>query len=164
MAALKVALKTSAKLGITPWERKSLIAVRNMLATRAKPVKRPSTFRVPAGLTGVETVQPKFSMDYPIAQFECGTALCIGGWVRLFQLKKGRLPHLVEIDSAEIRSIQAYVDSGCSPALRPLYYPMALRDWNKITPRAAARAITRFLQGRGVDWKRCVRSRPRLPK
>ena len=114
---------TAAELGITDREREGLIEVRNDLASgRVRHVENPH----PSVFGDDDANACLFSMNWFRSSTDCGTAHCIGGFVRA----RGIIHR--------------------SEATRSLYVPSDECAYNQ-GPEVAVRAIDRFLCGDGAE-------------
>lgn len=138
-------MKTAQDLSIKTWEYQRLLQVREMLA------KMPHvTYR------GRYTVRGNcFNMEVTLEPHECGTVCCIGGWVKLLEIRPDTLCYY-RLTHDEVIVIQDYVHVERSNALKPLYFPSSTVsgddlpegiDYCQITPAQAVAAIGRFLDG-----------------
>jgi hypothetical protein len=143
-------MKTAEELGILPKECVALVDVRDYL--RAVKPKAPDYY----GDTGARHLGPvpvRFDMGLSVARYECGTAFCVGGLVKL-RMERGHLPAEVRLTFLEMSEISTYVhDQDEDSPLRKLFYP-PVDAWEWITASVAARAITQFLNTGKVDWKK----------
>jgi hypothetical protein len=143
------------KLGISPSEYGNLIKVRDMLAASV----------IPHNLDQGKAPGDSFNM-YAACRKEhnCGTAMCIGGWIRLFELdlaadEKG----VYTISEAHQRDISGYVHDRGGP-IRELFWPKTNRDYflspsemRRITPAQAVKAIDNFLHTGKPYWHEVIR-------
>jgi hypothetical protein len=126
---------TAKQLGITPAERKALIAERNLLASGKVPHN-------PSPIAGASSsVRRIFNMAHVELRAKCGTVCCIGGGMAL------RMKAFKE-------ETDYYTKRARSKALALLFFP-SICDWWEITPEQAVKAIDRFgTKGSFVDpWE-----------
>lgn len=134
---------------ITEQERSLLERVRNLLDSGAikyvpGPRHAPSDNVREAYETGQlsHTETLGFNMDlfisegWPDDKNDCKTACCIGGWM-----------HLLD---------PSFVTDERSACLGQLFFPFAIRRWEKITPNIAVRAIDNMLDHGTPDWETLV--------
>lgn len=147
-------LSTTA-LQITPEERKALIKVKRFLKTLELPKDISSRIRH----TRMEAVNPKpskFNMTQPISVFDCGTACCIGGWMKV-ALAGLKLTPMVTIPASLVEEIHKYVWNqyrNLGPMKR-LFFPgnsMTFKEYDTITPADAIAEITKFLTTGKAEW------------
>jgi hypothetical protein len=166
---------TPKELGIEPWEFRHLIKVRDYLRTRKPPlVEDPQDGdlddeEICEQKLYLEGRQTRFNMAVQAAFFDCGTAFCIGGLVKLSQLTGGELPEEgVRLSLPRQKAIVDYVESkrsrwrplwlGTDIPIEDLYYPDDLdeEDWAKVLPEQAAQAIDNFLNTGKSKWAEVV--------
>lgn len=141
---------TAKQLNITQKERTALIAVRRFIAKLKRPKKLGSedqyaSLRKPAAA--------KFYMASPVAKFDCGTAMCIGGWMSA-KMQGIRLKRTIRLTEKQVESARRYVfrykDDG---ALQRLFFSdRTSQTLTQLTPARAVKEITRFLTTGKVSW------------
>jgi hypothetical protein len=142
-------MKTAIELGIEQWELDALLETRDFLI-KFNP-QTPDNIDSHCGLPDAEG-PTKFCMDYGVQEFDCGTAMCIGGFVKLIQME---IPvgDVAPMDYVQARTIEDYVLSiGHEHALRDLYYPPSVVAYDSITAEHAAIAITNYLEEGDPAW------------
>lgn len=144
---------SASMLGIEEWERAALIQTIGILETISS-VEKTASRRYKASY---DFTDRRFNMSSAIADYDCGTALCIGGWVRL--LRDGPVPPEV-IEEPLAADIEAYVFGSRSPSLRTLYFPAFYDEtsWDDVTPEDGIRAIENFLITGFPNWKEAIRA------
>lgn len=121
---------------ITEREKDALISVRDGLRSRKFVHRDPYDER--------PSKKPVFNMG-TVGLFQsrdCGSIGCIGGWV-----------------NQELRRHNSDFDFLKAPAL---CYPIEVKDWERITPGQAAKAIDNFLKDGNPRWKSVTRRSQRI--
>lgn len=132
-------MKTAKQLKLTNAELTALKAVRSGLL-RGEYVHAPN----PDEMTPVSR-RRLFNMNYDSeTAFRCGTVCCIGGWMAK------------EMPTKEMFSIW---DAEEKPIGRLFFPGVGVDEWDAITPRQAARAISNFLKTGFPRWREVVRNR-----
>jgi hypothetical protein len=146
-------------LKISKEERAALITLLNDLEHYKLPTHLESRESHP--LAGPVQRSPiKFHMSNPSAQFDCGTAFCIGGFMQLEMMgklhgKNGLRPQ-VTLNEDQVHYITDYVDCAAGQ-LSKLFYPHCIGDWDRITPQHARLAVENFLVTGKPDWTGVMR-------
>lgn len=146
---------SATELQITPEELEALIKVKKFLKT----LELPKVLSSRIAHSRMEAVNPrpsKFNMIQPISVYDCGTACCIGGWVKV-ALSGQKLKSVVAIPSTLVEEIHNYVwnqfnDNG---PMKRLFFPgNAVGDVNydTITTTRAITEITKFLTTGKAEW------------
>jgi len=143
-------MKTATELGITKAELANLIKVRDLLASNA----------IEKGTRFSEDKSDAFNMGYSCSSKDvaCGSIMCIGGWMRTFEL--GLKPNgygVYAISGSHADDITAYVDNAQGKPIGSLFWPMdeygdVRLDLTSITPAEAVVAIDNFLRTGNPDW------------
>jgi hypothetical protein len=97
-----------------------------------------------------------FNMGNTCNSYECGTAMCIGGWMKLLMLNIRPIAKgLYDISSSAMDSIESYVvDNRPTVTDRPiaaLFYP-DVKEYETLTAEHAVAAIDNFLTTGAPDW------------
>lgn len=150
-------MQTEDKLGISAEELNTLVRVRDMLSSGE--IEHSDTKGL--GIYSAPYNAVVFNMAYCAAgASNCGTTCCIGGW--MYALMHGRRDEsgVLRFDREKA---QLYVDSHL--ALRELFYPNSESgcttfDYDTITPRQAAQAITNLLETGEPDWSSILDENP----
>lgn len=147
---------SASTLGITEDERFALIRVKKFLGKIKNPKKLGSA-RNHHLLEAEKTAPAKFNMNAGVAVYDCGTAGCIGGWMKLNLLgiplrSKVRIPE--DIAYKAEKYIQSFMlgFSGTNLKLKRLFYPRNIFDYDRITSSRAAQEITKFLTTGKATW------------
>jgi hypothetical protein len=142
--------KTAKELGIKAWEREGLVKTLRLFETVADlavRAERPNLNDEQYRETGSRAQKPKFRMSTPANEFECGTALCIGGWAYFFGKGNDLEEGLVSIDPDLAKGIHQYVLDDRSERLYPLFFG----DLSARLPRAQ-RTLRHYLETGETDW------------
>ncbi len=101
----------------------------------------------------------QFNMNQAAKTYECGTAMCIGGWVKLFMMDI-ELTDKMKLTLPQINEINEYVmNLDGDTDLGRLYFPdLTEEGWAKIGPKEAVQAIDNFLKTGSADWESVVGS------
>lgn len=144
-------LLSAAKLGITTQERKALLTVRNYLQ-KIPAVKNPNSAEALPREAVAATA--RFNMNWAVKSYDCGTGGCIGGWMSL-SMQGVRLTRRVAVSLEQQEVASAYVGKQKSYPLDGLFYPPTSCgiDYDKITPKQAAKQITHFLRTGSANWQ-----------
>lgn len=146
---------SATELQITPEERKALIKVKRFLKTLELP-KDPTSRNRHTRMEAVNPKPAKFNMTLPISVYDCGTACCIGGWVKV-ALAGLKLTPIVAIPSSLVEEIHEYVWDqyrNLGPMKR-LFFPgngISLIQYDTITPALAIAEIIKFLTTGKAEW------------
>jgi hypothetical protein len=151
-------MKTNEELQITRAERLALLNTRALLRDPFVPL---SSDRAELGL-GVS-----FNMSASSEIYECGTAMCIGGFMKLFMLgakptSKGVYnitPKREELIDKYVLSHEPFFTSRPNsnrPIAKLFYPPDELTPWSNITKEMAIKAIDNFLKTGKPDWMRAA--------
>jgi hypothetical protein len=147
---------TAAELKMSQEELDALLKVREMLANGQ--IEHRDTYAGKLPACGLD-------MSVPQEKHRCGTAMCIGGWVKTFMLgvkpdAKG-VYHLTDREGHEVakyvhRHCDDPDDEGYVP-LCTLYYPQDTGwDWEDLKPIHGIQAIDNFLATGDADWASVV--------
>lgn len=100
-----------------------------------------------------------FDMSTVLKTGDCGTAMCIGGWVWAYvhgtpDLRNGLYAASALLDYPDINVAEhwAHIRSRESPTLDLLFYPLKTYLWDLIEPDEAAQAITNVLEHHDPMW------------
>lgn len=146
---------SATELQITPEELKALIKVKRFLKTLELPKDIRSRFQH-SKMEAVNPKPPKFNMSQPISIYDCGTACCIGGWIKIV-LSGQKLKEVIAIPFALIEEIHSYVWSqfNANGPMKRLFFPgngLNPKDYDTITPALAIAEITKFLTTGKAEW------------
>jgi|688.fasta_scaffold00471_36 hypothetical protein len=143
-------MKSAKELGIEQWELDALLKTREFLQRQHPPL--PEDVNSDAGFPDGPGVT-RFCMSYPVQAFDCGTAMCIGGFVKIFGQLEIPVGSKITISRDEAEGISSYVESfKLGSSLRDLFYPESRFDYTRITAEQAAVAITNFLEEGDPAW------------
>jgi hypothetical protein len=140
--------KTHNELGISSAEHAALLKVKDVLADIPMPVNLESLDHV-RRRAGVTNSPVKFNMIDAKAEYECGTAFCIGGFMKLAMLRKPF--DAVTLTDDEVTGIRNYVYQSFG-GLRELFFPPELVSYRSITQAQALQAIENFLTTGDPSW------------
>lgn len=143
-------MKTHTELGLTESELVNLKKVRDLLSSNA----------IEKGSRGTEDEKDVFNMAYSCSQKDhsCGSILCIGGWLKLFELDlKPDDLGIYAISDGDQDRISDYVDAAQAKPIGDLFWPSdeygeVRDDINSITAHQAVRAIDNFLRTGKPNW------------
>lgn len=140
--------KTAKQLKIEQWEFDNLIKVMEFLdKEEITTVENKLSVNEDDKMLHLNPL--KFNMATTCNAHECGTALCIGGFVVALHIGV-KLGPKIRLSQTKIDQIDDYVcnDVRISYPLRNLYYPpnTISDDWDKKTPKEGAKAIRHFLK------------------
>ena len=131
--------KTATELGLTEPEYCALVKVR-------------------AALADGSITDNQFNMSdwWEPGEKQCDSIGCIGGWANTF----GRADH-INMDYTYCRINARSAEERREPESNPeeLFYP-PYRDWNKIKPRHAIKAIDNFLMTGEPKWQEVMEQVP----
>lgn len=145
---------SASELGITEDERAALIRVKKFLGKLEMPKNLFS--RMGHSLSEAsEEATARFNMNQAVNVYDCGTAGCIGGWMKLNLLgiplkMKVRIPENLARKSQQY--ISSFLDTLSKHPLRRLFYPIKIYNYDTITPARAAKEITKFLTTGKATW------------
>lgn len=143
---------SASTLGITEDERSALIRVKKFLGKIKNPRDVNSVFhhRIPET---EKNAPAKFNMNQGVAVYDCGTAGCIGGWMKL-NLLGIPLRAKVRIPVGIARAAQSYIEDAMyeDDNLKRLFYPRNILNYDGISPARAAKEIAKFLTTGKATW------------
>lgn len=151
-------MKTAEELGITQKELRNLIRVRNMLKHRRVGKAEDAYATQENDAFNMERTCSNFSNRYK--DHNCGTIMCIGGWMKAFELNlsKDATGNLI-IDQESAGIIHRYVKTA-QGNLRNLFYPNrgghTLSTFNPVTRKHAVAAIDNFLEHGEPRWEKIL--------
>ena len=140
---------TAEELEIDEATHRGLVIVLGMLE-RGELKHAPEAWRVAPPKTpirgfnmGTTGYDPGYTVISDGPAKSCGSVACIGGWVCI--VNGWRIPDGFELD-----------EQCPSSALRRLYFPCAVKDWDDITPTEAAAALRNYLVTGDPAWDKVV--------
>lgn len=144
-------MKTANELGIEQWELDALLKTREFLQRQRPQI--PEDLESSSGLPDDEQATTRFCMSYGVQSFDCGTAMCIGGFVKIFGPMEIPVTDEITLSYGQASDINDYVDRcRVGSRIRALFYPGSEFDYGKITAEQAAVAITNFLEEGDPAW------------
>ena len=154
-------MKTIAELGISQQEFDALLKTREILSEPDVPMLIAHDDVVPT------TKGVLFDMSTSSEHYDCGTALCIGGFMKLFMMGvRPKSDGRFSITSAREEKIDVYVMShnqeNAGRPIAKLFYPeIGETDvgWSTLTKAEAIKAIDNFLETGNPDWAGVVAER-----
>lgn len=124
------------ELKIQSFERKGLIDFTEDKTLRHNP-------KVTFDTCPRDSTAPIFNMNYAERRADCGTVMCIGGYVAHRANRIAILPVTADF----------YVEVQRSEVLNELYYPsISFRLWSNISLEDAKQVVRNFLTTGKVDW------------
>ncbi|PZR93555.1 MAG: hypothetical protein DI537_10590 [Stutzerimonas stutzeri] len=140
-------MKSFDELGITHGEHASMVQVRNLFASGTI-MHSPTNVELPSGSA---FYMGSACFRVSLEEASSGALMCIGGWIKAFELGivDVHAPYETLVAEEHERAIIAFV-ADAEGGLHRLFHPDI--SWSRITPAVVARAIDAFLEQGSVDW------------